>query len=152
MLKKQPKKKNEDNINYKKLFFELMIILAVIFAGAVCILLPVLKEHGAFEDHSNDIFDEVIKEMDNYDVSKGRDLAAEERLNEGWHDTKNLNKKFYYGIALATYYCKIGHFKTADAIFEKLYENIPTSRDNARNVLEVHDVICDRKMREEGYK
>ena len=146
MLKKSSKKKNDvkDDINYKKLFFELMIVLSVIFAGIVALIYPYLKEHGAFDDHTYDVFDELLEEVDNYDYSKGRDLELEKRLDEGWNDDTNVNKKFYYGIAAATYYCNIDFYNTSQGIFYNLYEIVP-NEGKPRNDLEVHDVLCDRR-------
>lgn len=150
MPKNLSKKKTDakDDINYKKLFFELMIVLSVIFAGAVAILYPYLKEHGAFRDTTYDIFDSILEEVDNYDYSKGRDLELEKRLDEAWHNDTNPNKKYYYGIASATYYCNIGFYNTSQGIFYELYEIVPNGTKPHYD-LEVRDVLCDRRNAKE---
>jgi hypothetical protein len=150
MRKKQTKKKVEvnDSINYKKLFFELMIVLTILFGCVLVILYPAFRDHGVFDDHTYEEFNDILDEVDNYDYSKGRDLELEKRLDEGWHDDFNANKKYFYGIASATYYCYVGYYNTSQNIFYELYETIPDNGEKPRQVLELHDVFCDRFLEE----
>ena len=141
-LKKQHGAKS---INYKMLFFVLMFALAGLFFGFLAILYPELKKRGVFEDHSFDIFDKLLLEVDEYDYSKGRDLELEKKLLDGWNDEKNLNRKFYYGIAAATYYCNINYIESSEVIFSELYGMIPKNSKKARFDLETHDVFCARR-------
>ncbi len=152
MPKKSSKKnRNEkDSINYKKLFFELMLVLSVVFVGVLAIIYPLLRDHGAFENHTYDIFDELIYEVDHYDYSKGRDLDLEKRLSDGWLDDTNANKQFYYGIASATYYCHIGYYNSSQNYFDLLYEMIPQDSEKPKYDLETHEVICDRILKDKA--
>jgi hypothetical protein len=147
-MPKSKKTVKPDNINYKKLFFELMLVLAVIFAATCAILYPVLKEHGAFEDHTFDEYDELIKKVDELDYSKGRDYELEGELRKGYFDDRNAARQFYYGLAYAIYYCNIGYYNTAEEAFDQLYQRIPESK-KARMDLESHDVICKRKQQKD---
>ena len=144
------KQQKDDGINYKKLFFELMTVLAVLFAIVIAVLLPVLKEHGAFGGNDEyAVFDELLDTVDHYDGSKGRDLELEKRLREGYGDTDNAIKSFYYGIASATYYCEIGYYNSSESIFDAIYQNVPDGK-RPRMDLETRDVICRRKMAKNG--
>lgn len=148
-----PKKKQQkdDGINYKKLFFELMAVLTVIFVAVIVVLFPVLKEHGAFDDEAKRyaVFDELLETVDNYDGSKGRDMEFEKKLKEGYEDKNNATRSFYYGIASATYYCEVGYYRTSESIFEAIYQSVPSGK-RPRMDLESRDVICRRKMAKNG--
>ena len=147
-MAKTKQQKNDDGINYKKLFFELMTVLTVLFIAMIGALYPVLKERGVFDAEDEfAVYDELLETVDYYDGSKGRDKELEERLNTGYYDdqTTNAMRTFYYGIASATYYCEIGYYNTADQIFNALYQNVPSGK-RPRMDLEVRDVICKRKM------
>jgi len=132
-------------INYKKLFFELMAVLSVIFIITLAVLFPILKEHGAFDDHTyDDLRNGILAEADNYDGEKGRDLDFEKRLDEGWAASPSgSNKQFYYGLASAVYYCKIGFLYSSEERFDALYMMIPNDK-SVRMDLESRDVLCQR--------
>ena len=60
-------------INYRKLFFEVIFSLTVIFIALLFVLYPILKEKGAFDQCDRyDQFKGILDEVDNYDYSKGR--------------------------------------------------------------------------------
>lgn len=149
MLKKKQQK--DDGINYKKLFFELMAVLTVLFIGTVIAIFPVLKEHGGFGGSDKyAVYDELLATVDNYDVSKGRDLELEQKLNDVYYNENTDGARlFYYGIATATYYCKIGYYNTSEPIWNALYQNVPNGK-RPRMDLETRDVVCKRKMAREG--
>lgn len=144
------KQQKDDGINYKKLFFELMTVLTVIFAVVIAVLFPILKEHGAFGGSDEyAVFDELLDTVDHYDGSKGRDLDLEQRLKEGYGDTNNAARSFYHGIAIAVYYCEIGYYNTSESYFDALYQEVPGGK-RPRMDLESRDVICRRKMAKNG--
>lgn len=152
-MARSKKQQKDDGINYKKLFFELMTVLTVIFVAVILMLYPVLEEHGVFGDKEAEkyaVFDELLDTVDHYDGTKGRDLELEKKLNDGYmEETQNANKIFYYGVASATYYCEIGYYNTADQIFNALYQNVPNGK-RPRMDLETRDIICKRKMAKNG--
>lgn len=141
-IKKTTKK---DNINYKKLFFELMIVLFVVFVVVLVILYPILKEHGAFDNHSYDQYrNGILAKADDFDGSNGRDIEFEKELDEGWaKSTSGSIRQFYYGLASAVYYCKIGYIYSSEERFDVLYNMIPNDK-SVRMDLESRDVICQR--------
>jgi len=144
---KSQKKGEKDNINYKKLFFELMFVLSAIFIVVIVLLYPVLKEHGAFNKEAEEyaVFSEILDKADHYDKNNGRDLEFEKQLSDGYSVKDNASKIFYYGLASAVYYCEIGYYNTSDSIFNYLYSVVPNGK-TARMDLETRDVICQRKM------
>lgn len=148
---KSKKQQNDDDINYKKLFFELMSVLTVIFVIVIVITISFLINHGVFDaDNRYAAFDEILDVVDHYDGSKGRDLELEKRLDENYYaDNLDTAKTFYYGIASATYYCEIGYYTTSEQIFNILYMNVPEGK-RPRDDLETRDVICKRKMEKRG--
>ena len=136
------------NINYKKLFFELMSVLSVIFFVVLAVLYPIFKEHGAFEDHTYDEYREtILKRADDFNGENGRDIVYEKELDEGWAKSPSGSiKQFYYGLASAVYYCKIGYLYSSEERFDVLYNMVPNNEDNKkiRMDLESRDVICQR--------
>lgn len=149
-MKRKDKKAAEGNINYKKLFFELMFVLTILFVFFFAIIFPKLKEHGAFsgvDKHAS--LREIVEEVDNYDYNKGRDKDLESKLDKGFNDTTNTNKQYFYGVARATYYCNIGYYYTANETFEVLDQ---IYADEEIEDLAVREVMCQRKQGEEKYE
>lgn len=136
--------KKDDGINYKKLFFELMIVLSVVFVVVLAILYPILKEHGAFEDNSYDKFkEEIVSVVDDYDYSNGRNLELEKELDEGFSTAFSATKKYFYGVARMTYYCNVGFFKTANDTYDILQDYLLPEREEQFD-LEARKVVCER--------
>lgn len=135
-------------INYKKLFFELMIVLTVIFIAVLAILYPVLKEKGAFDEDKYAEYREIVEQADNYDYSKGRDLEFEKYLDEGYEKTYSDNKAYFFALASATYYCNIGYYNTAIEAYNWLEMNQLPEEDEVLE-LEKRRVLCERKMASE---
>ena len=138
-------KSKKDTINYKKLFFELMSVLFVVFIIALIVLVPILKEYGVFDNHDYDEYREgILARADAFDGSNGRDLEFEKELDEGWaKSTSGGIRQFYYGLASAVYYCKIGYIYSSEERFDVLYNMIPNDK-SVRMDLESRDVICQR--------
>lgn len=150
-MHKLKKAKNiaEDGINYKKLFFELMVVLTIIFIAVLAIFYPIFKEKGVFEEGDKYASNrEIVEEVDNYDYSKGRNLALEEKLDKGYEKTTSDNKAYFYALASAIYYCNIGYYNTAIEAFNWLELNQLPEEDEILE-LEKRRVICERKMSKE---
>ena len=149
MQNKVAKKDKNNTINYKKLFFELMVVLSVLFLATVAILFPILKEQGAFEDHTYDKYrEDILAKADAFDGSNGRDLEYEKELDAGWAESPSgSGKQFYYGLASAIYYCKIGYIYSSEERFDVLYRMIPDDK-GVRMDLESRDVMCQRSRKE----
>lgn len=131
-------------INYRKLFYELMLVLTVLFIITVAVLYPFLKQHGAFDPYSK--LRKVVTDVESYDYNNGRDAELEKDLDEKWNNKELPQaRRFYYGLASAVYYCNIGYYNSSEAIFNELY-NIEPEGTGPKYDLEVRDVFCDRKM------
>lgn len=143
------KNASEDSINYKKLFFELMAVLAVVFVVALIVLYPFLKDKGAFDRDKYAEYRPIIEEVDNYDYSKGRNLELEEKLDKGYEQTTSDNKAYFYALASGIYYCNIGYYNTAIEAFNWLEGN---ALDDEKETLETEKrrVLCERKMAKEA--
>ena len=148
--RKTKKQKNiaKDGINYKKLFFELMAVLTVLFFATAAILYPVLKEHGAFgEDRQYAEFDSLIEEVENYDYSKGRDKAFEARLDEGFAEAASGPKTYFYALARGIYYCNIGYYTTAKNAFNYVEYYMPSGLTEGEKYEHMSKkVLCERKI------
>lgn len=138
----------KDSINYKKLFFELMIVLFVIFVITLVVVLSILKEHGAFDEGDKyENFRSIVDEVDNYDYSKGRDRELENRIEDVWYNSNRVDETYFYGLARAVYYCNIGYYNTAEDTFY-IIENFTPDGELAD--LSAHEVICERKQNGES--
>lgn len=147
--KTEPKNIAKDGINYKKLFFELMAVLTVIFVVVLVILYPILKEKGVFSDDKYASYREIVYEVDEYDYSKGRNLDLEKRLDEGYEKTVSDTQAYFYALASMTYYCNIGYYNTATEAYNWL--DMARLEDEKEDLeLERRRVLCERKMAEEG--
>ena len=140
---------SEDSINYKKIFFELMAVLAVVFVITLIVLYPFLKEKGAFERDKYEDYRSIVEEVDNYDYSKGRSLELEETLDKGYEQTTSDDKAYFYALASGIYYCNIGYYNTAIEAFNWLEGN---ALDDEKETLETEKrrVLCERKMAKEA--
>ena len=144
MRKKTKKLAKEDNINYKKLFFELMGVLFTIFVVVLVIVMPILEEHGAFKDKSYEKFkEEIVEVVDNYNYEEGRSLELEKELDEGFSGAFSAKKKYFYGVARMTYYCNVGFFKTAKETYNTLQSYLRPEREEQFD-LEARKVVCER--------
>jgi hypothetical protein len=149
MKKGEKKSLKKENINYKKLFFELMIILAILFVTTLIVLLPILEKHGALEKNIYGEYAGLIKEVDDYDYSKGRNRELESKIEEVWNKG-TINKRFYfYGLARAVYFCNIGYYNTANETFSEIKLVVPESEnDELEFDLDARAVLCERKQNE----
>jgi len=135
-------------INYRKMFFEVIISLTVIFIALLYVLYPILKEKGAFDKANQyEQFKGILDEVDNYDYSKGRNRELEQKLDKGFADAFSDLKAYFYELARGTYYCHIGYFNTAKDAFEylALYQ---LSDEKERLDYEARKVVCERKEAE----
>lgn len=139
-IKKTTKK---DNINYKKLFFELMVVLFVVFVVVIAVLYPILKEHGAFDNRSYDKFKEIVEEVDNYDYNNGRNQELEKRLDDGFSSSFSAKSKYFYGVARMTYYCNVGFFRTANDTYDVLQDYLLPEEEEQLD-LEARKIVCER--------
>ena len=139
-------------INYRKLFFEVIFSLTVIFIALLFVLYPILKEKGAFDQNDRyEQFKGILDEVDNYDYSKGRNRELEKKLDQGFANSVSDVKAYYYELARGTYYCHIGYFNTAKDAFEylALYQ-LPDEREQLD--YEARKVVCKRKEAEQNHE
>ena len=135
----------KDGINYKKLFFELMAVLTVIFVAVIIILYSFFVEKGVISDDKYAQYRYIVEEVDNYDYSNGRNLELEKRLDEGYEKTNSDTKAYFYAFASMIYYCNIGYYNTAIEAYNWL--NFYSLGDEKENLeLEKRRVLCERKM------
>ena len=151
MLHKKAKynKSTEGEINYKKLFFELMVVLSVAFIATLAVLYPVLKEHGAFK--KPDVYAEyrkIIKEVDEYDYSNGRNLELEKRLDGEFYKEEVSIKTFFYAVARGTYYCNVEMYSSANASFD-FAEKMAITEGKEQIDMEARKILCERKQASE---
>ncbi|MBR1802175.1 hypothetical protein IJ768_03050 [Candidatus Saccharibacteria bacterium] len=154
MLKRKTKKEKKiarGDINYKKLFFETMIVLTVVFFATIATLYPALKAAGAFDEKRKYAeFDSLIEEVENYDYSKGRDTELEKRLDMGFAETKSGPKTYFYALARGIYYCNIGYSMTAKDAFSYVEHYMPDGLTKAEQYEHMSKkVLCERKLANE---
>jgi len=139
-------KKENDAINYKKLFFELMILLSIIFLVVCAVLYPVLKSAGAFKGETDKYaaYRGILNDVDNYDYSKGRNLEFEKELDDVYYNSENGKEIYAYAMARGTYYCNNGMYETANAAFTYL-EKMSSSNVDDFIEAQTRKVMCDRK-------
>lgn len=147
---KTSKKVAKDGINYKKLFFELMFVLTVVFVAMLAILYPFFLEKGVLEKDKYASHRAILEEVDNYDYSKGRDLDLEKRLDEGYEKASSDQRAYFYALASATYYCNAGLYYTATDAFTWLKMNQIVTEEREVIDLEARRVLCERKMESAG--
>lgn len=146
--KEKLKKATEDGINYKKVFFELMAVLTVLFIVVLVVLNSVFAERGVFNTDKYAEYKAIVEEVDNYDFSKGRDLKLEERLDKGYENTAVEEQAYFYALASLTYYCNIGYYNTAIEAYNWLsVSQLPDEKESLE--LEKRWVLCERKMASE---
>lgn len=145
-MTKSKAKNSVDPVNYEKLFFELMGVLLVLFIIILIIVLPKIREHN--KEHAYDEYRYgILAEADSFDGANGRNLEFEKRLDEGWvKSNSGSGRQFYYGLASAVYYCKIGYINSAEERFDVLYNMIPNDK-SVRMDLESRDVMCQRSQK-----
>lgn len=150
MAKQRASKQNtaKDGINYKKLFFELMAVLTVLFVITLMILRPFLIEKGVINTDKYASHREIIKEVDSYDYSKGRNLALEEKLDKGYENANSDIRAQFYALASGIYYCNIGYYNSATEAFNWLIMN-PFEDEKEALESEKRRVLCERKMARE---
>lgn len=151
-MSKKTGKSNKSNatseVNYKKLFFEVIAALAIAFAATLAILQPILKEKIDQIDKYKE-YREIVDRVDNYDYSKGRDFELEKELDETISTTGNNKKLFFYSLASGIYYCKFKLYGMAKESFEyiEFYETVEDEEEVAK--AKARRVICERQQQAE---
>lgn len=141
-------KPKSDDINYKKLFFELMLVFAILFGVVVAILYPYINEKNKSIDKYEQ-YREIITRVDNYDYTKGRDLELEKELDYTVKNAKNDYQSHFYVLASGIYYCNVKMYRLAYDAFEWLDVNKLNDRVED-NDAEARRVLCQRKAESDG--
>ena len=139
---------SKKTINYKKLFFEVLAIFILVFIAEVNCLSESIAAYAQPVDKYEELR-EVVNDAKDYDYKNGRNEDFEKALDDGFSNVKNKSdKKFYYGLARAIYYCNIGYYNTANDTFEQLNQY---SVDDEKDILDadVQKVLCERKQENE---
>ncbi len=144
MVKKTAKK---DEINYKKMFFEIIITLSILFVAMLFVVLPAVSEKITGND-PNYHRKAILRTVDEYDYSKGRDKELENELKNGW-ESRDVKDKYYYGLASAVYYCNIGYYNTAREMFYAIYEYKITTMEEELDY-DARQTLCERKIANEN--
>ena len=150
--KAERKNNPDDGINYKKIFFELMAVLTVLFIVVLVILYPIFVEKGVISTDKYASYREIIEEVDQYDYSKGRNLELEEKLDKGYEKTVSYTKAYFYALASGIYYCNIGYYNTAIEAFNWLDQNKVVKDKTEILKTDERRVLCERKMSSEGWQ
>ena len=154
-MPKSPKKKvkkskniDSDGINYKKLFFELMSVLAIVFGVSIAVLYPYinakLKERDPYER-----FRSIITRVDEYDYSKGRDTDLEKELDNAVKEARSDAQSHFYVLASGIYYCNVKMYRLAYDAFEWL-DVYGLQDDEEVTDVEARRVLCQRKAESDG--
>ncbi len=115
----------------------------VIIIFSIIFLLPILKNHGGFNHDEFQNFRTIVKKVDNYDYSQGRNNDLEKELDDTFKNEFSTKKRYFYGLARAIYYCNVGHFRTATYTFEQIKDIAPNESEKME--FEAREVICERK-------
>jgi hypothetical protein len=146
-LTNKSKSIDKDGINYKKLFFELMSILAIAFGITVAILYPYINEKNK-EIDKYEQYREILKRVDEYDYSKGRDPEFEKELDREVKNSNSEAKTHFYTLASGVYYCNVRMYRLAFDAFEYL-DVYGLNDDDERLDVEARKVLCQRKQESE---
>lgn len=147
-LTKKSNKIDDDGINYKKLFFELMSILAIAFGVTIAILNPYISEKLKNRDKYEQ-YREIVSRVDNLDYSKGRDLELEKELDRTVKETHSNEVSHFYTLASAVYYCNVRMYRLAFDAFQYL-EGYGLSDEDEQAEVAARRVLCQRKQEAEG--
>ena len=135
----------KETIKYKKLFFETIFYMTIIFVLGVCAFAPNIDAKKNQAD-KYERFRPIIEEVDNYDYKKGRSEELESRLDKKYGEVER-EEKFFYGLARAIYYCNVGYYRTAEwAFINLIYDDID---EPEQLEAEKRKVICERKQNED---
>ena len=145
---KKQKNVSQDDINYKKLFFELMSVLAIAFGATIAILHPYINEKLKTID-KNEKYRDIISRVDNYDYSKGRDLELEKELDSTVKESNSNETTHFYTLASGIYYCNVRMYRLAFDAFEYL-EVYGLEDEKEQADVDARRVLCQRKQESEG--
>ena len=132
----------KEKINYKKLFFEGNISLALVFMATTFLTLQAVSAYGIVNKDKYAGYREIVDAVDEYDYKNGRDNVLEKEIDSKFA-TSEGDEQFFYGLARAIYYCNIGFYNTA---LDTFYEIGYIAPDEAEyNAMKVRSVLCERK-------
>ncbi|MBP5674931.1 hypothetical protein J6W91_01215 [Candidatus Saccharibacteria bacterium] len=141
---KAVKKQVSDGINYRKLFFELMTVLAIAFVATIVVLKPFIDEKNK-DDSPYDKYWYILEKVDAHDYSGPRDLELEKELDQGYEKTVSDEKAYVYAVAAMSYYCNHGLYNTAIDAYNWVNQTNPDD-DKMETEAEVRKVLCQRKQ------
>ncbi len=134
---------NVTKINYKKVFFEIVLILSIALVVSIQMVSSAISAYGVI---SNDDFAKYrgrVDEIENMDYSKGRDKTLERRLDAMFAQSSG-DEQFFNGLARAIYYCNIGFFNTAEGTFREIEYIAPNEEELL--IAKQKSVLCERKQ------
>jgi len=125
-------------LNKQKLTMELTVIFGVILVVFLVRFLPWLAEQPVPWYNPYEKYQTLLRDVEKYDYSKGKDAKLEKRLENGTAEIGSSQERYYYNLkAKAIYYYNISdHWTSLDALDEAI--NWALSPDETASVYELY--------------
>lgn len=125
-------------VNKNKLITELVVIFGIILAIFLVRFLPWLAEQPVPWYDPYEKYQTLLRDVEKYDFSKGRDTKLEKRLENGTASIGSSQERYYYNLkAKAIYYYNISnHWTSLDTL--DLALNWVLSPDEKASIYELY--------------